>query len=133
MLGFRVDSVKSVYARYKELHPLLIHSYRDGPMAQILEVFAYYSHDVDYDDSDRESRKEPDTGTLIRFVEIPEESGGAEFCILPGLDKVSAAFDHVRRLAYFDHWVSQHFAVILPNSRIPELLNPFRRTGFQCL
>jgi hypothetical protein len=59
----------------------------------VFEAFAYYRDGA------------PDPGTIIRFVQRPEESP----LPLPGLEAVAAAFDGTSVRAYADHWVSNVF------------------------
>jgi hypothetical protein len=107
VLGFIVDDVKTVQERYKTMHPNLIHSFREYGDVQVLEVFAYYNHD----DEPKEAVKQPDVGTLLRFIEIKRNSGSeSAFCELPGLKSLDATFDSTSKAAYCDHWVSNVFS-----------------------
>ena len=120
VLAFHVENLKSIRYRYQQLHPKLIYSYQkyedcshdsDGSTSvKVFDVYAYYkSHDnCDFDTSTEVSNevREPDTGTLIRFIERGKVYEKPTFCILPGLKKVFAEFDTSSYPAYFDHWVS---------------------------
>ena len=100
VLGFATNDVDLIYTRYRLLHPALIsnfRSYNEG-CTQVLEVYAYYAQDA----------KEVDDGTILRFVERKKEAV-EQFCLLPGLEKVEAAFDRTSQAAYCDHWVSNVF------------------------
>lgn len=112
VLGFAVNDVDIIRRRYQSLHPNLVHSYHSyekqgGGCAKVLQVFAYYCRDVS-SERDGAAIKQPDKGTLLRFVEVGGDSNG--FCILPGLQKLDAVFDSVSQPAYCDHWVSNVFS-----------------------
>jgi hypothetical protein len=106
VLGFHVDNVDAVHARYKQLHPQLIHHHGIYGTTTVLEVYAYYEHisDNSREETNR-NEKHPDVGTLIRFVETADGFGSPTFCILPGLTQLHAKFDDRSLPAYFDHWV----------------------------
>lgn len=108
VLGFVVNNIKTIYERYQLLHPDLIHNYReykkDG--IKVLEVFAYYQ-DHESHAPKKETKKQRDIGTILRFIETEHPSS---FCILPGLKKVEASFDQSSQPAYCDHWVSNVFS-----------------------
>lgn len=106
VLGFNVNDVNVVHERYKEKHPNLIHSFRSYEETQVLEVFAYYQHDDDWNDGQRKA----DGGTLLRFIESKDSKGRETTCKLPGLDRVDATFDESSQAAYCDHWVSNVFS-----------------------
>ena len=98
-MAFNVDSVDTIHMKYKTLHPKLISARKDYESAKILEVFAYYSDSID-----QQGMKEPDQGTILRFVE--RDLGATCFSVLPGLVPVDASFDQPSQPAYCDHWVS---------------------------
>ncbi|KAL3906825.1 MAG: hypothetical protein SGILL_009119, partial [Bacillariaceae sp.] len=106
VLGFHVDDVKAVHSRYKNLHPKLIHFYAENRKTKILEVFAYYTSEDIHSTEDAE--RQPDAGTMLRFVETEKAFGG--YCVLPGLLRVPASFDDSSQSAYFDHWVSNVYS-----------------------
>eukprot|EP00928_Gymnodinium_smaydae_P020693 TRINITY_DN18006_c0_g1_i1.p1 TRINITY_DN18006_c0_g1~~TRINITY_DN18006_c0_g1_i1.p1 ORF type:complete len:742 (+),score=128.89 TRINITY_DN18006_c0_g1_i1:83-2308(+) len=100
-------ALDAIFARYKQKHPSLLAPDRDGKVGvqmypdgtQILDVFAYYEP----------GKREPDRGTMLRFVERPEKSSnGPGSAPLPGLRPVEAKFpaDSTGCRAYSDHWVS---------------------------
>lgn len=102
-----MNDVRAVQARYKTLHPNLIHSFREYGDVQVLEVFAYYNHE----DKSKEADQQPDVGTLLRFIEAKQGSNSeSEFCKLPGLALIDATFDSTSQPAYCDHWVSNVFS-----------------------
>jgi hypothetical protein len=103
VLGFHADDVASIHSRYKELHPQLIHSFREypgriGSTTKILQVFSYYN------ETDEEMH--PDRGTMLRFIESSSNNSSVGTCPLPGLELVTSPFDCVSEPAYCDHWVS---------------------------
>ncbi|KAI2500868.1 hypothetical protein MHU86_13588 [Fragilaria crotonensis] len=99
VLAFNVDSVDAIHSKYEKLHPKLVWARNDYESAKILEVFAYYSDNVD-----EQGMKEPDHGTILRFVERDLEATCSS--VLPGLVPVDASFDQPSQPAYCDHWVS---------------------------
>jgi hypothetical protein len=100
-LAFRAPNVSSIFERYQSLHPTLVAGYHEFDEAKILEVFAYYkSHELD------SLTKEPDTGTVLRFVQT---SASTSVCPLPGLKTLDATFEDSSLAAYCDHWVSNVF------------------------
>jgi len=100
VLGFAVaeGGVARIRDKYAELHPKLLveGTPREHPGAKILEVYAYYKGEKRASDAD--------PGTVLRFVE--QVSSDGTFCVLPGVDKVDAAFEQTSHAAYCDHWVS---------------------------
>jgi hypothetical protein len=107
VLGFHVNDIDTIYQRYQRLHPNLIHAFHEyeGGTVKVFEVFAYYipeSLDI--------QGKQPDVGTVIRFIEVAETSTPLSFCLLPGLKRLDASFDGTRQAAYCDHWVSNVFS-----------------------
>lgn len=105
VLGFQSNDVGTIRCRYQDLHPDLVHSYheyeeKNGGRTKIFQVFAYYCSDS----------RQPDKGTLLRFVEVDDGADNDGFCILPGLTKLNAEFDLVSQPAYCDHWVSNVFS-----------------------
>jgi hypothetical protein len=105
VLGFRTEDIESVHNRYKQIHPDLIHSYREysvegGFTTKVLQVFAYYN--------ETNEGKRPDRGTMLRFVgtdgTVSETSMSP--CPLPGLEFAESSFDSFSEPAYCDHWVS---------------------------
>jgi hypothetical protein len=123
--------------RYQQLHPRLIHFYGTYGTTTILEVYAYYKHDTtDATNTLAAHGEEPDVGTLIRFVENPNGFKSSGFCILPGLNPVTAEFDNDSRPAYFDHWVSCPYisSSILDKRRFPSssLIIDYLWIGIKC-
>jgi hypothetical protein len=107
VLGFHVNDIKTIYQRYQRLHPNLIHAFHEyeGGRVKVFEVFAYYvpeTPDV--------QGKQPDVGTVIRFIEVAKTSTPSAFCLLPGLKQLDASFDGTSQAAYCDHWVSNVFS-----------------------
>jgi tyrosine/nicotianamine family aminotransferase len=99
LLGFSVASgdIERIHANYEQLHPKLLvpGGQRQYGSTKVLEVYAYYVGE--------KSVSEADTGTVIRFV---EEGDDGDVWVLPGVEKVEAAFDNSSVPAYCDHWVS---------------------------
>eukprot|EP00924_Labyrinthula_sp_SR-Ha-C_P001664 maker-scaffold_18-snap-gene-5.4-mRNA-1 protein AED:0.03 eAED:0.03 QI:100/0.66/0.5/1/1/1/4/21/669 len=88
--GFGVN-IRNLEHNYKKLHPNLI---KDGIFEEgntlIFQVYAYYAV----------NNKDPDTGTVLRFV----ERDGNHF--LSGFVPVDHSFDVSCAQLCFDHWVS---------------------------
>ena len=105
-----MDTIRS---RYQSLHPNLIHSYHeygesDASFTKVFQVFAYYCSGDSPAERNPASTKQPDKGTILRFVEVVGDNNS--FCILPGLRKREAVFDSESQPAYCDHWVSNVFS-----------------------
>ena len=107
MLGFKVNDVVLVQRRYEALHPKLFHSYKEYEHAKVLQVYAFYCSNTPVESNDLAS-KEPDVGTILRFVEVV--GNDTSTCILPGLTNLEATFDSISQAAYCDHWVSNVFS-----------------------
>jgi hypothetical protein len=120
VLAFCVENVKAIREKYQTLHPNLVADYEEYPNTdsdsggggvKVLEVYAYYQeHTPGGDDSDSDSLLEPDTGTILRFLETNENNTGGGCCPLPGLTMIDALFEDSSRAAYCDHWVSNVFS-----------------------
>ena len=103
VLGFHAEDVVSIYNRYNQLHPQLIHSFREypdgiGSITKVLQVFSYYN--------ETQEEKHPDRGTMLRFIESYSNHLSVGTCPLPGLESVTSTFDCASDPAYCDHWVS---------------------------
>lgn len=108
VLGFEASDVEAIHKRYQNLHPDLIHSYREYPESddtttKVLQVFSYYRGNDD--DRKNNGKKLPDRGTVLRFIERGTDSIDS-YCALPGLTRVLSTFDTTSQPAYCDHWVS---------------------------
>jgi hypothetical protein len=113
--------LERIFERYKKLHPNLlvcddITTYTDTRVIQnsinisrnvemgrlsLLEVYAYY----------KDASMEPDTGTVLRFVERQGSFASSPGFsnpegVLPGLRDADPHFDGTSIPAYSDHWVS---------------------------
>jgi hypothetical protein len=126
VLAFEVDDVQAILDRYRKLHPKLVadysvyHDHNDNRhhgddnksktvKTEVLEVYAYYKeHDNNGPKSDQISV--PDTGTILRFVQVTREdendvdkmqqSSNHFSPPLPGLIPVTAKFDGSSMPAY---------------------------------
>lgn len=89
-------AVDEILSAYKSKQAALVktpnvHQYAAGEW-KFAEVYAYY---------DSSGLKEADKGTVLRFIEGPEDS------LLPGFEPLPAVFPNITgNRAYFDHWVS---------------------------
>lgn len=103
VLAFEIgetNSLEAVAAAYQSKHPKLCASpsvltfptHADGMC--MFEVFAYY----------KPGSTEPDTGTIIRFIE--RQSSRGDTPVLPGLLNVPAQYSDLSVPAFSDHWVS---------------------------
>jgi len=112
VLAFLVKDVGIIHQRYQKLHPNLLVGKWDYPNDQvsILEVFAYYDKGTPEDDDNPDkSHRQPDTGTVLRFVQDNRQGANEQagtICPVPGLTQVDATFDKYTQAAYCDHWVS---------------------------
>ena len=106
VLAFLVEDVNLIHQRYQKLHSNLVVGLWDYPKdhVKILEVYAYYGKDL--------VSKQPDQGTILRFVQDNRprshgnENNAKGSCPVPGLSMIEATFDDTTQPAYCDHWVS---------------------------
>jgi hypothetical protein len=111
VLAFKVDNVRAIRDRYRQLHPALIDSYVELPEKNhaILEVFAYYKQHSEVNTSS--DTPAADTGTVLCFVEFDDQltdvrDHSSTLCALLGMTTCDAVFDDSSMAAFCDHWVS---------------------------